>query len=243
MATGNDFLDQLSRRDLAALSPHLKRRRLERDEVLVRDGEPVALAVLPVTCIISVLVEMSDGAQVETRTIGCEGGFGLLHALGSAHSFETLTVQIAGEAFVIDTRDLAAQARRSGALTNAIVRHAQAALVQSARSVACNGLHDAKSRMCRWLLMTQDRVKGDELSLTQQHLSIMLSVQRTTVSAMAAELQERGIISYRRGRIQVLDRQRLLDSACECYAWINRSAAAVLSDDDIEDGQPYLGPA
>ena len=242
MATGNDFLDQLSRRDLAALSPHLKRRQLERDEVFVRDGEPVAFAVLPVSAIISVLVEMSDGAQVETRTIGCEGGFGLLHALGSAHSYETLTVQVAGEALVIDTRELAAQAKRSAALTNAIVRHAQAALVQSARSVACNGLHDARSRMCRWLLMTQDRVKGDELALTQQHLSIMLSVQRTTVSALAAELQGRGIISYRRGKIQVLDRERLMDNACECYAWINRSAAAVLSDDGA-DGGPYRGPA
>jgi CRP-like cAMP-binding protein len=242
MATGNDFLDQLSRADLAALSPHLKRRRLERDEVLVRDGEPVTVAVLPITCIISVLVEMSDGAQVETRTIGCEGGFGLLHALGSAHSYETLTVQVSGDALTIDSRTLAAQARRSGDLTNAIVRHAQAALVQSARSVACNGLHDAKSRMCRWLLMTQDRVKGDELALTQHHLSIMLSVQRTTVSAMAAELQERGIISYRRGKIQVLDRQRLLDNACECYAWINRSSAAVLSDEG-GDGKPYVGPA
>lgn len=240
MATGNDFLDELSKRDLDALSPSLRRRQFPRDQVLVRDGEPVANVVLPTSCIISVLAEMSDGAQVETRTIGREGGFGLLHALGSAHSYETVTVQIGGEGIIVDSRELTAQAQRSASLSSAIVRHAQAAMVQSARSIACNALHDARSRLCRWLLMTQDRLQSEELPLTQQHLSIMLSVQRTTVSAMATELQARGIVSYRRGKIHVLDRQRLQEGACECYGWMNRSAAAVLSGGRAGESYPGL---
>jgi CRP-like cAMP-binding protein len=214
---GNHFLDGLLPRDLAVLEPHLRKVILTQNQILAKTGEPVVRSILPVNGIISVILEMQDGRQIETRTIGCESGYGLLHVLGASTSYETVTTQIGGEAFVIDQRAFATQARQSAALMENIVRHGQATIVQSAQAVACNALHDVKQRLARWLLMTQDRVSDDELPLTQQHLSVMLAVQRTTVTAAASELQREGAIAYRRGRITVVDRALLMKRSCECY--------------------------
>ena len=232
MATGNLFLDDLQPKDLAALQPHLQRVQLARDDVVTREGEPVVRVVLPVDGIVSVVLEMKDGTAIETRTIGREGGFGLLHTLGSAISYETVIVQISGEGFAIGRRELAAQAARSPSLTEAIVRHAQAALVQAAQSVACNALHDVPQRLCRWLLMTEDRLRRPQLPLKQHHLAAMLGVQRTTVSAAAAELQRQGAIGYSRGLIVVQDRRQLLDTACECYNAVEERARWLRQDAD-----------
>lgn len=220
MAFGNHFLDGLSPHDLEALRPHLRKVTLAQNQILAKTGEAVVRSVLPVNAIISVVLEMQDGRQIETRTIGCESGYGLLHVLGSSTSYETVTTQIGGEAYVIDQRAFAAQARDSSTLMESIVRHGQATIVQSAQAVACNALHDVKQRLARWLLMTQDRVSDEELPLTQQHLSVMLAVQRTTVTAAASELQREGAIAYRRGRITVLDRDLLMRRSCECYETI-----------------------
>jgi CRP-like cAMP-binding protein len=105
-------------------------------------------------------------------------------------------------------------------MMESIVRHGQATIVQATQAVACNALHDVKQRLARWLLMTQDRVSDDELPLTQQHLAVMLAVQRTTVTAAASDLQKEGAIAYRRGRITVLNRDLLLKRSCECYETI-----------------------
>ena len=217
MAFGNHFLDGLRPSDIAALEPHLRKVELAQNQVLAKADSQVVRSVLPVHAIISVILEMQDGRQIETRTIGCESGFGLLHVLGSSMSYETVITQIAGEAFVVDQRAFAAQARNSDTLMEAIVRHGQATIVQSAQAVACNALHDVKQRLSRWLLMTQDRVSDDELPLTQQHLAVMLAVQRTTVTAAASDLQKEGAIAYRRGRITVVDRPLLMRRSCECY--------------------------
>ena len=241
MRTGNHLLDQLSAAGRAAVEPGLRLRSLKQNQVMARAHEPVTWMVLPVDAILSVLIELEDGARAETRTIGREGGFGLLHALGSACSFETVIIQAPGDAYIIDCRDMAAAAQRSPSLTSAIVRHAQAAWIQSARSVACNAYHDVRSRLCRWLLITQDRLGRAEIPLTQEHLSFMLCVQRTTVSAIAKDLQEEGAIRYSRGRIQIVDRQALMDEACECYQRIESEAREVLSEQG--EALPYLGPA
>ena len=220
MAYRNHFLDGLSPRDIEALRPHLRKVELTRNQCLAKTDEPVVRSVLPVNAIISVILEMNDGKQVETRTIGCESGFGLLHVLGSSTSYETVTTQVGGVAYVIDQRVFAARARESSTLMESIVRHGQATIVQSAQGVACNALHDVRQRLARWLLMTHDRVSHDQLPLTQQHLAVMLAVQRTTVTAAASELQREGAIAYRRGRITVLDRPLLMKRSCECYETI-----------------------
>jgi CRP-like cAMP-binding protein len=223
MTTGNHFIDSLDPQDLALIQPNLKPVELKRDDLLTRTGEAVARAVLPVDSIVSVIVDMKDGRQVESRTIGREGGYGLLHALGSDYSYETVIVQVGGGAFAIDRRALTEAARRSPGLTEQIVRHAQSTIVQSARTTGCNALHDVRQRLCRWLLLTQDRLRRDSLPLKQEHLAIMLGVQRTTVTAVASQLQKSGAIRYSRGNVTVLNREALKACVCECYEAIEEA--------------------
>lgn len=230
MAWKNHFLDTLSAAEADVLAPYLKRVKLERDTSLAEAHAPVANVILPVNCVVSVLAVMQDGRAVESRTIGCESGFGLLNAIGSRLSFERVVVQIPGDAWRIPVEAMADAARRSSPLVKHIVRHAQATLLQAAQSTACNSLHTVEQRLARWLLLTHERVSGEVLPLTQEHLSIMLGVQRTTVTAVASEMQGRGWISYSRGRIVIRDHTALQGVSCECYEAIEAAASRVLDE-------------
>jgi CRP-like cAMP-binding protein len=220
----NHVLQSLSRQDLDSLRPSLAKVTLERGETLAEDRRRLTCAHLPTDAILSVITVMKDGRMVESRTIGRESGYGLLHALGSRHCYERVEVQVAGEAWKVPLDALAELAHGSPAALKVIAMHAQATVVQSAVSVACNMLHGVHPRLCRWLLMTQDRLQSDVLPLTQEHLGIMLGVQRTTVTAVIAALQESGAVRTLRGKITVLDRAKLEACACECYEAIDASA-------------------
>lgn len=222
MAWDNHFLDSLDAGDIDALKPHLGSVNVQRNQILDEAGQTIVDVYLPIDSILSVVTVMQDGSQVESRTIGKESGYGLLHALGSPRSFERMLVQVSGRAHRISLEKLRETARARPGLARCIVHHAQATLLQSAQSVACNTLHSAEQRLCRWLLMTQDRLSSDVLPLTQEHLAIMLGVQRTTVTAVASELQARGFISYVRGKITVRDRPALHRTSCECYDAIEK---------------------
>lgn len=228
MGWTNHFLESLPPDEIAALEPALRRFSLERDQLIAEVGRPVAHAVFPIDSVISVVAVMRDGRQIETRTIGRESGYGLLHALGSRYSFERVTAQIGGEAWRMPIEFLAAAAAASPLLAHHIVQRAQATLVQTAQSTACNTLHTAEQRLARWLLLTQDRLGANVLPLTQEHLAIMLGVQRTTVTAIASELQASGAIAYSRGRITVLDAPALQRRSCECYETIEAAAARMM---------------
>jgi CRP-like cAMP-binding protein len=230
MAWDNRFLDSLPSQQLALLEPGLRRHTVTRDQLLAEVGRPVAQAVFPINCVISVVAVMHDGRQIETRTIGRESGYGLLHALGSRYSYERVTAQIGGEAWRLPIEALANAAATSPALVRRIVQRAQATLVQTAQSTACNTLHPVDQRLCRWLLITHRRLGSDVLPLTQEHLAIMLGVQRTTVTAAASELQASGAIAYSRGRITLLDFAALLSRSCECYDAIEDAGQRVLDD-------------
>ncbi|HET9161507.1 MAG TPA: Crp/Fnr family transcriptional regulator [Caulobacteraceae bacterium] len=230
MGPENHFLTSLSRADRAALAPHLTPIDLPRNEVLAESGQYIGHAFLPIGSIISVVTTMKDGRSVESRTIGRESGYGMLHSLGSRLSYELVTVQVGGPAWRIGLEPLAMAARQSPSLVKAIVVHGQATLVQSAQQVACNALHGVDARLCRWLLLTQDRLCADVLPLTQEHLSIMLGVQRTTVTAAALNLQSKGQIAYSRGKIRVLDRQALMACSCECYDATEQAVGRILNE-------------
>lgn len=230
MGLDNRFLESLPPEEIARLEPALRRLTLARDQLIAESGHPVPHAVFPVDCVISVVAVMHDGRQVESRTIGRESAYGLLHALGSRHSYERVTAQIGGEAWRLPIETLAAAAADSPALVRRIVQRAQATLVQTAQSTACNSLHTADQRLCRWLLLTRDRLASDVLPLTQEHLAIMLGVQRTTVTAVASALQSSGAIAYSRGRITVLDAEILRQRSCECYQAIEEAASRLLAD-------------
>lgn len=227
----NHFLDDLAPDDLKRLSGHLERVTLGRDDLLAEAHRPVDFAYLPIRSVISVVALMRDGRSVETRTIGCESGFGLLNALGSPISFEQVICQIAGECWKLPRPALSQAAAASASLSTAIARHAQATLLQAAQTTACNALHSAEQRLCRWLLLTRERLGGEVLPLTQEHLSIMLGVQRTTITAIASELQAAGLVSYSRGRIRLMDRAGLAARSCECYEAIESAAKRMLADE------------
>jgi len=230
MLWDNHFLDSLDRQDLARIEPGLSEVTVDRNQLLDEAGQRVRYVYLPRDCILSVLTVMHDGGQVESRTIGREGGYGLLQAIGSPISYERTICQVGGRAWQATLETLRSAADVSPALREAIVRHAQASLLQAAQSTACNTLHRAEQRLCRWLLLTQDRLASDVLPLTQEHLAVMLGVQRTTVTAVASQLQARGSIAYSRGKIRVLDRSALERCTCECYAAIERGVAMMLDD-------------
>ena len=225
----NRFLESLSQSDAALVQPLLRRRALGRNELVARDGAPVEKVYLPVNAILSVVAVMRDGRQVETRTIGFEGGYGLLHAIGSSLSYERVITQVAGEAWEISLPALARAAQESPSLVYQIVSFAQASLIQSAQTTACNALHDAEQRLCRWLLLTRDRLGSEVLPLTQEHLSIMLGVQRTTVTAIASSLQARGCVSYTRGKIRITDLEAITRIACECYDAIEHGVEQIIA--------------
>lgn len=228
MSWTNHFLDSLDRADIDALRPHLRDLALERNMLLDEAGQTIIDVYLPTDSILSIVTVMRDGAQVESRTIGRESGYGLLHALGSPISYERMVVQVGGRAWALPLERLRERAASSSPLVRCIVHHAQATLIQSAQSTACNSLHPAEQRLARWLLLTRDRLASDVLPLTQEHLAIMLGVQRTTVTAIASEMQSRGLISYARGKIRIEDHAALERTSCECYEAIQRGAEAML---------------
>lgn len=242
MLRRNHFLASLGPADLALIEPDLEVVQLRRDQVIAEAGRPVAAAYLPLDCILSVITIMAQGAQIESRTIGRESGHGLLHALGSPHSTERMICQVAGSAARIRLDVLSAAAEARPSLAGAIARHAQVGLIQSIQGVACNALHAALPRMARWLLMTQDRLGSNHLPLTQEHLAIMLGVQRTTVTAVAKALQARGVVSTGRGRITVVDREGLRRLSCECYDAIEEAVTLILDEASADAGAERRGP-
>ncbi len=224
----NHFLETLAPADLQILEPSLARTRLELGRRLADREDLISTAYFPIDSILSVITTMKDGSSVESRTIGRESGYGLLHAIGSRYAYERVEVQVGGEAWQIPTAALNAAASASDSLRISVVQHAQATLAQAAQSTACMALHDATRRMCRWLLMTRDRLGSDIVPLTQEHLAIMLGVQRTTVTAIASDLQAKGLIQYSRGRITIVDGEGLRRRSCECYDEVEHAVARIL---------------
>lgn len=237
MAWNNHFLDSLKPGEMGGLAAQLAEVALARNQLLDEVGRKVEFIYLPIDCILSVLTVMGDGAQVESRTVGREGGYGLLQAIGSPVSYERVICQVGGRAWRAPLDAMRRAAQDSSVIREAVVRHAQASLIQSAQSTACNTLHRAEQRLCRWLLLTQDRLESPLLPLTQEHMAIMLGVQRTTITATASQLQDRGLITYTRGKVRIMDRAAIESCACECYQAIRRGAALMLGGDpDPERG-------
>jgi CRP-like cAMP-binding protein len=162
------------------------------------------------------------GKKIEIGTIGKEGMAGLPLFLGVNHAPGVYFVQVEGEAWRMPAAAFSEVAHEHPALAAALRRYAQALLVQVSQSSACNRVHSPLERCARWLLMTADRVGGDSFHMTQEFLGQMLGERRSTVSRVASQLQRRGLISYSRGRMAIIDTKRLQDAACDCYAVIRR---------------------
>jgi CRP-like cAMP-binding protein len=232
--------EQLSRNRLLAAAPPGVRERLaaigtleplDFKQVLFERDARVEQVVFPIVGVCSLLSVTSDERIVEVATIGSEGFVGLpvfLQAtLMSAHR---AIAQIPGEGVVIDARDFLEISNSGGPFQAVLMRYAQALMTQIAQSAACNRLHSIEARAARWLMMTHDRVHGDEFVLTQEFLAQMLGAERELVNETTRALGERGLISYSRGQVTVIDRAGLQATGCECYEIVRAEFDRLLPD-------------
>ena len=180
-------------------------------------GERINHLLFPTTAVCSLVVELASGDKAETGTVGKEGFVGAPLVLGLPTSHSTGVVQVPGEGYRVTARNVLDLSRQHDGFRNALLGYAGFCLHVASRAVACNSFHSIVQRAARWLLFAHDRAGKDEFPLTHEFLSAMLAATRPRVSQAAAKLRADGIIDYRRGRMRILDRQRLEKVSCECY--------------------------
>jgi CRP-like cAMP-binding protein len=180
-------------------------------------GEPVDRVYFPRSGLISLLIASDKSELVEAGTVGREGAAGLQSAIGRRTSFARATVRVQGLFAAIAAEPLRRSIEMSAEAASIVTRYTEILWAEAAQLAACNAVHAALPRLCRWLLQSADRLGSDQLTLTQDLLGEVLTIRRTSVSLIAQELQQRHIIKYRRGRIAITDRGALEGCACECY--------------------------
>jgi CRP-like cAMP-binding protein len=198
----------------------LKSAPFRRGQPLGEPGKAISYVYFPRTGVASMVARLREGGVIEVATIGNEGVVGLSAYLGNGRSSMEVFVQIPGEALRMDADAFRREIRASSAWREIIRRYSQALLTQVGQSAVCNRAHPIEQRCARWLLMSHDRVLGNEIALTQEYLGEMLGVRRASVTQAAGKLKRRRLIDYHRGKIRVLDRKGLEQAACECYAFI-----------------------
>lgn len=202
----------------AAASGKLETVRLTVRQTLYDDGSPAGDVYFPIDCVISVVTTMDDGSAIETATVGYEGMCGAQVALGSRNAFGRWFCQIPGRAYRMSVSDFLRGYENDESWRLAVGRYLLAVIDVLSQSVACNRLHLVSERCARWLLLSADRVRGNDFPLTHEALATMLGVRRAGVSVAAAGLQAAGYLSYRRGHFHMIDKAKLESAACECYA-------------------------
>jgi CRP-like cAMP-binding protein len=221
--TRNRLLAALRPSERTSLEPHLEEVPLSQGQILQEQGDDIERIYFPHSGMISLVAVMNHGGKmIETATIGREGAVGAMAGFGPRHAFRRAIVQVAGTAAKISTAPFREAVKGSEALRDILVRHNEVLLAQVQQAAACNAFHEAEQRLARWLLQTRDRIDSDTIPLTQEFLAQMLGVRRTTVTIIAHALQERGLLRYRRGQIEIADRQGLEKTSCECYETVRK---------------------
>ncbi|MGH9268465.1 MAG: Crp/Fnr family transcriptional regulator, partial [Acidimicrobiales bacterium] len=221
-AETNRLLGALPAADHERLARHLELEKVELKQLLFEPGKGIDSVYFPQNAVISILTTMDDGNSVEIATVGNEGMVGVPLFLGSNSMpvREFSQAQVPGEVLRLGAATFRQEMTPGGSLHGIMQRYVLAFFSQTSQQVACNSLHSVEERCSRWLLLTHDRVGSDEFPLTQEFLSQMLGVRRASVTVVAGILQRAGFIRFRRGRMEVIDREGLEDSSCECYAII-----------------------
>jgi CRP-like cAMP-binding protein len=227
-ALQNRLLAALPHEDHGLIAPHLVQVELERGRLLYDPGDPIETIYFPTDGVISLMTLMENGAAIESATIGREGALGLMAAVAPRQSLSRAIVQTPVRTARMSAAALHEAWQKSPAIKQLVDRHSEALFGHAIQSVACNALHSVEARFCRWLLTCHDRISSDTVALTQEFLADMLGVQRTTVTAVARTLQEKGVIRYRRGVVDIMDRAGLEALACECYGVIHRTYERLL---------------
>jgi CRP-like cAMP-binding protein len=214
----NRLLSLLPAQDYEHVRPLLEEVSFDGRVALFKSDEPLSHVYFPLTAVASLVLTMDDGDGVEVGTVGNEGLVGVPLTLGADRSPAEAVLQIPGDLLRITADAFRNELDRSPVFSSVMRRYSQAFFALVSQSTGCNRLHPVEQRLCRWILMTHDRVGADHLPLTQEFIAIMLGVRRASVSVAAGILQKAGMIRYRRGTIDVVDRQALEEGSCECYA-------------------------
>ncbi|GAA4082104.1 Crp/Fnr family transcriptional regulator [Zhongshania borealis] len=215
------------------LLPNLERVHLPLGTVLYESGDTLRYVYFPTDCIISLLYVMIDGASAEISVVGNEGILGTSLFLGGESTSSRAIVQSAGYAYRMDAHHFKTEFSRHSEMLLLLLRYTQALITQMSQTAACNRHHSIDQQLCRWLLLSLDRLPNSNLVMTQELIANMLGVRRESVTEAAGKLQKLGIISYHRGHINVLDRARLEQLCCECYAVVKKETERLLPIDDV----------
>ncbi len=218
----NKLLAALPEAELARWQPHLEPVAMPLGKALYESGGRLTHVYFPTTSIVSLLYVMEDGASAEIAVVGNEGIVGISLFMGGDSTPSRAVVQSAGQGFRLNANLMMQEFNRAGPVLHLLLRYTQALITQMAQTAVCNRHHSLDQQLCRWLLLSLDRLQSEELVMTQELIANMLGVRREGVTEAAGRLQEAGLIQYRRGHITVLDRDRLEQRSCECYAVVKR---------------------
>lgn len=214
----NQILDALPVAERERLFPHLTLVALPLGMVLYESGDTLRHIYFPTDSIVSLLYVLKDGASAEIAVVGNDGAIGLALFMGGETTTNRAIVQSAGSAFRLSGSRLKEEFGRHGEMLHILLRYTQALITQMAQTAVCNRHHSVDQQLCRWLLLSLDRLASNNLTMTQELIANMLGVRREGVTEAAGRLQKLGVITYSRGRIAVVDRPRLEQLSCECYA-------------------------
>jgi CRP-like cAMP-binding protein len=235
-ASRNGLLAQLPVDDVALLKPHLAEAALDAGGVLHECGQPIRRVYFPSSGLVSLVATVPDGHAIDTAMIGREGAVGLAAGLGCDTARSRAVVMLAGQALYMAAPQFTEIADRSVTLRAMIARYQDTLLAQAQQTVVCNTVHPIQARLSRWLLQARDRMGTDNLALTQEFLSGVLGVQRTTITLVSRILQAEGILHVRRGHIHIRDVAALEGKACDCYG-----ANQALTAQTTRDAKPAAG--
>lgn len=225
----NRLLAALAPETRQRIYPHLRFVPMPLGKVLYEAGGAQRGVYFPTDCIVSLLYVLQDGASAEISVVGNEGLVGIALLMGGGTTPSRALVQSAGHAFRMSATRIQEEFHRNGQMQLLILRYTQALITQMSQTAVCNRHHDVEQQLCRWLLLSLDRLRGNELVMTQELIANMLGVRREGVTEAARKLQALGVIRYSRGKITVLDRKKLEKRCCECYGVVKRETDRLLS--------------
>lgn len=226
----NHLLAALPAAEFERLAPHLELVPMLLGESLYEPGERLQHVYFPTTAIVSLLYIIESGLSAEIAGVGNEGILGISLFMGGESTTSSAVVQTAGHGFRLKADLLKIEFERFGPTMHLLLRYTQALVTQMAQTAACNRHHSIMQQLCRWLLLTLDRLPSHELIMTQELIAGALGVRRESITEAAAKLQRAGLVRYRRGHIAVLERSGLEAGACECYAVVKKEFNRLLSD-------------
>ena len=226
----NHLLAALPAEEFERIAVHLELVPMGLGESIYESGGHLQHVYFPTTAIVSLLYVMQDGASAEIAVVGYEGVLGISLFMGGETTPSRAVVQSAGYGYRLNSQVLMDEFNRAGPMLHLLLRYTQALITQMAQTAVCNRHHAVEQQLCRWLLLSLDRLPTQELTMTQELIANMLGVRREGVTEAAGKLQHRGLISYSRGRIAVLDRPGLEAHVCECYAVVKKEYDRLLED-------------